>query len=95
MPKEPSAFTPSHAQPLPNRPAAAALNFSFMASMLPNALSMAACRDKGAKDPAGANVCATVCVCACVSCYILSAWYTQHCPPNYKLHRREAVTTAY
>jgi len=37
----PSSRT-SHAHPLPNRPAAAALNFSFMASTDPNASSMAA-----------------------------------------------------
>jgi len=60
MPKDPSAFTPSQAQPLPKRPAAAALNFSFMVSKLPKALSMAACMRKRV------CVCVFVCVYVCV-----------------------------
>ena len=35
----PSGLRPSHAQPLPNRAAAAALNFAFISSSDPNALS--------------------------------------------------------
>lgn len=39
MASEPSSLTLSHAQPLPKRPAAAALNLDFASSMLPNAES--------------------------------------------------------
>jgi len=43
LPSAPGSRT-SHAHPLPKRPAAAALNFSFMASTDPNDASMAAFR---------------------------------------------------
>ena len=44
MPREPSALTPSHAQPEPKRPAAAALNLAFISSTEPKDASTAALR---------------------------------------------------